>query len=320
MEGMNCSSAVVSSSPAELVRETGGAIVILYCYTAIVVLATLALYIKFVSSPALTERSEHVRTKLRDLNTQYFLLALFSSVSVFLPASHTFSSSVLKVIFGGGMVHFLQLTMLQLGGEVKLVKMEEVKVRLGSVPLCCLAPFTCTTLPITPARLAMVNRLVSQVPVTQFTILYILMSMELSGVEASTPVASLLTTVGTLSWLGGIWGLGILAGVVGGALASTQWGARQKVVQTLAGVIELIGLISKLLLGLGLLPCTSPLLPPPNLAVIGESCVILLACLLLAVYQYTLYIRHSAGIDRDSTGTEEGSSREEGSKEELSQL
>ena len=40
--------------------------------------------------------------------------------------------------------------------------------------------------------------------------------------EASTPVASLLTTVGTLSWLGGIWGLGILAGVVGGALASTQ--------------------------------------------------------------------------------------------------
>ena len=46
--------------------------------------------------------------------------------------------------------------------------------------------------------------------------------MELSGVEASTPVASLLTTVGTLSWLGGIWGLGILAGMVGGALASTQ--------------------------------------------------------------------------------------------------
>ena len=46
--------------------------------------------------------------------------------------------------------------------------------------------------------------------------------MELSGVEASTPVASLLTTVGTLSWLGGIWGLGILARMVGGALASTQ--------------------------------------------------------------------------------------------------
>ena len=53
-------------------------------------------------SPALTERSEHVRNKLGDLNTQYFLLALFSSVSIFLPASHAFSSYVRKVIFGGG--------------------------------------------------------------------------------------------------------------------------------------------------------------------------------------------------------------------------
>ena len=57
---------------------------------------------RYLSSPALLERSELVRTLLRELNIQYFLVALFSSVPVFLPKSNIFSNSVLKIIFGGG--------------------------------------------------------------------------------------------------------------------------------------------------------------------------------------------------------------------------
>ena len=96
---------------------------------------------RYASSPVLLERSEAVRVKLGDVNTQFFLAALFSSVSIFLPASHVFSKSVLKVIFGGGgdtffllnilfegMVGFLQLTMLQLGGEKELLKKTDLKV------------------------------------------------------------------------------------------------------------------------------------------------------------------------------------------------
>ena len=99
---------------------------------------------RYAFSPVLLERSEQVRVKLGDVNTQFFLAALFSSVSIFLPASHVFSKSVLKVIFGGGgddsklvfemiilfegMVQFLQLTMLQLGGEKELLKKTDLKV------------------------------------------------------------------------------------------------------------------------------------------------------------------------------------------------
>ena len=39
--------AVVTSTPAQLAREVGGAIAILYCYAVIVVVATLGLYIKY---------------------------------------------------------------------------------------------------------------------------------------------------------------------------------------------------------------------------------------------------------------------------------
>merc|ERR1712004_745687 len=110
---------------------------------------------------------ELIRVKLGDVNTQFFLAALFSS-------------SVLKVIFGGGMVQFLQLTLLQLGGEKELLKKTDLKVNLASIPLCCIAGFPGTKLELNPQSFSMVRRLVNQVPITQFTILYILMSCELS--------------------------------------------------------------------------------------------------------------------------------------------
>ena len=83
-----------------------------------------------------------MRFELKRINMQYFLLALFASISIFLPGSHEFSIHVLRVIFGAGevfrrwlkfsqflgMVSFLQLTMLQLGGEVKLMKDTTVEV------------------------------------------------------------------------------------------------------------------------------------------------------------------------------------------------
>jgi len=156
-------------------EDTSGYIIIIYIYAVLVVAATLFLYARYVLSPVLLERSEQVRVKLGDVNTQFFLAALFSSVSIFLPASHVFSKSVLKVIFGGGMVQFLQLTMLQLGGEKELLKKTDLKVNLGSVPLCCIGGFSWTKLNLTPTTFTMVRRLVNQVPVTQFTILYILM-------------------------------------------------------------------------------------------------------------------------------------------------
>ena len=86
-----------------------------------------------------------MRFELKRINMQYFLLALFASISIFLPGSHEFSIHVLRVIFGAGevlrqwlqfsqflgMVSFLQLTMLQLGGEVKLMKDTTVEVGFG---------------------------------------------------------------------------------------------------------------------------------------------------------------------------------------------
>ena len=95
------------------------------------------------------------------------------------------------------MVNFLQLTMLQLGGEVKIIEHGDVEVSpynvlecsqldrncvtknlfyqviLGSVPFCCLAPFTIFKRPLTPKSLYLVTKLINQVPYVQFTILYL---------------------------------------------------------------------------------------------------------------------------------------------------
>ena len=101
---------------------------------------------RYAVSPALKERNEHVRFELRRINMVYFLLAFFASIPIFLPASHQFSVLVLRVIFGIGtisywgaafrsnlhvclgMVSFRKLTILQLGGEERLLKMDNVEV------------------------------------------------------------------------------------------------------------------------------------------------------------------------------------------------
>ena len=57
-------------------------------------------------------------------------------------------------------------------------------------------------------------------------------------------------TMGVLqtgSWLGGIWGLYILLGMVGNTLDSTQWGIRQRLVATLAFVIWIITILDQVL-------------------------------------------------------------------------
>ena len=175
----NCSKVIVNSLPFELVEDTGGYIIIVYVYAVLVVVATLALYVKWVvveecwfchSVPHVSWFCKIQDTMLRDkltnsllqvcqvsypsrtfwahpcqawgcehsgsfqakkilftfcshdlrkisfflgkyclhfahkISNQFFLAALFSSVSIFLPASHVFSKSVLKVIFGGGVL------------------------------------------------------------------------------------------------------------------------------------------------------------------------------------------------------------------------
>ena len=117
-----------------------------------------------------------------------------------------------------------------------------------------------------------------------------------------------LKTMQTVSWLGGLWGLFMLVGMVGNTLDSTQWKIRQKMVATLALVILIINWLDKvsfqevltphgmkyfqLLLHLDVVPCVSPLLPKLNVVVLAESSVILLLCLLLAGYQFVLSNRH----------------------------
>ena len=44
----NCSTVIVNSLPFELVEATGGYIIIVYVYAVLVVVATLALYVKWV--------------------------------------------------------------------------------------------------------------------------------------------------------------------------------------------------------------------------------------------------------------------------------
>ena len=113
----------------------------------------------------------------------------------------------------------------------------------------------------------------------------------------------------TVSWLGGIWGLYMLLGMVGNTLESTQWAIRQRLVATLAFVIWIITIVDQvlttprlpskskiffqLLLYLDVVPCLHPaVLPKLNVVVLAESCLILLLCLILAGYQFVLYNRH----------------------------
>ena len=60
----NCSE-LANSLPPDLVAETGGGIIVIYCYAVLVVLATLGLYIKYV-----------VTCRIRILSVSYTHLTL----------------------------------------------------------------------------------------------------------------------------------------------------------------------------------------------------------------------------------------------------
>ena len=151
------------------------------------------------------------------------------------------------------MVVFFQLTILQMGGDRNLLKkkgaqvtvkqvyesklMRIFQIALGSPPLCCLAPFSCTKLSLTPGLLRLVRVLIMQMPMNQFAVLYILMSFKLSEILSST-LGTAITIFQTISWLGGIWGMGMLKNVIGKSLDSTEFVTRQTFVQTMATLIE----------------------------------------------------------------------------------
>ena len=152
------------------------------------------------------------------------------------------------------MVVFFQLTILEMGGDRNLLKkkgaqvtvkqvyesklMRIFQIALGSPPLCCLAPFSCTKLKLTPGLLRLVRVLILQMPMNQFAVLYILMSFKLSEILSSTLGTAITILSTTISWLGGIWGMGMLKNVIGKSLESTEFVTRQTFVQTMATLIE----------------------------------------------------------------------------------
>ena len=69
-------------------------------------------------------------------------------------------------------------------------------------------------------------------------------SLDLSGVGQSAQVRDLLSALQSVSWLAGIWGLQMLAGLVGETLASSNWATRQSLIFSLAGLIELVDIVS----------------------------------------------------------------------------
>ena len=68
--------------------------------------------------------------------------------------------------------------------------------------------------------------------------------MELSDAHPMV-LETFLKIMQTVSWLGGLWGLFMLVGMVGNTLDSTQWKIRQKMVATLALVILIINWLDK---------------------------------------------------------------------------
>lgn len=309
----SCSSEVAIAYPEQLVSESKGFVIALYTFVALVLLTCIALQIKYLKSSAFRQRSEEYRTKLFYLNIHYFYLAFFSSVPLFLPASQEFSQTVQKVLFASGMVVFFQLTLLQMGGEVNLRKKEGVKIVLGSPPLCCLAPFSCTKLPITTGRLALVRGLIRQMPMSQFTVLYILMSLKLSNI-LSSPLGTAITTFQTISWMGGMWGMGMLGNLVGKSLDHTEFSTRQKFVQTMALLIEFQHiLVVKILGAANIYPCFSEHIPGGTFAALLESTLVLLWCLVFAIWEHRVYTRVS-GLIEESVADSEQKQLESGSK------
>jgi len=122
-------------------------------------------------------------------------------------------------------------------------------------------------------------------------------SCELSKVDPTTSVHTFLTTLQSISWLAGIWGLQMLGGLVGDSLTSTEWSSRLVLFQGLAGLVELAEIFVAILLWAGALPCVSNLLPQPNLVLLLESSLVLLCCLVMAKYQFDLYNKHRSGGD-----------------------
>jgi len=200
------------------------------------------------------------------------------------------------------MVAFFELTMQQLGGEVNLNNKAGVKIVLGSPPLCCLAPFPCTKFPLTPVRLGLLRRLISQAPMSQFAALYILMSFELSNI-LSSGISIIITIFQTITWVGGMWGMSMLRSLVGNSLDHTEFGTRHKLAQAMALLLEFQNTILVKIFGAAnVYPCFSEHIPGGTFAALLESTLVLIWCLILAIWEHRVYTRVTQAIEESSDG------------------
>ena len=105
------------------------------------------------------------------INSVYFVVALFSLLSIYLPKSSVFVWLFYRVYLGIAMRYFITLTMQWYGGEAGMIEAvgPEMKINFRVFPCCCL--FCCPRADyLTKRRIKIMKGAVFQMPYVQVSI------------------------------------------------------------------------------------------------------------------------------------------------------
>jgi len=216
----------------------------------------------------------------------HFVVSIFNLIGLALPKANDFLWLVYKIYVGISMGHFVDLTLKWYGGSQAMIDHvgPATTVNLRKPPCCC-----CLCLPrkaiLTKNWIRFMKASVYQIPYTESFFLIILLSLQISGKEDESynflNASKIITTLLSLSFIGGLWGLFIFFSITHEFDLLSQFNYKKKsfLMKATLIIINFQALIIDICQRTGAVPCL-----PGHLSSVGVATLIKAVCIVIETF------------------------------------
>ncbi|XP_067011568.2 organic solute transporter alpha-like protein [Anabrus simplex] len=218
----------------------------------------------------------------------YPVVALATYCAIIVPRAHLLSEAVTQGMFMASMYQLFCLLVAYCGGEAELirrVKPDSLNPRVG--PCCC---WPCCCLPLCSVNKRNVRQLrllVLQLPVVQGLVYMVLLVMWAEEESLYHVNYMYFQPVVVCSILFGIWGISMTMKMLAEVLKDHHMQAKFMVLQMVLLLAKLQGLLARISVWSGLMPCKPPITPSVygnliyNTTMLGEMVILMILARLL---------------------------------------